>query len=250
MSIAAQIGLVSVLLVTPVPQQSAQDYLQLLVGQRLILRHYAGSPSSQVKERDLSGKRGGCDAAIEVATVAFEKSSVRFQLKNIGTPNIPNIQKQTSACTTGLPDEYTLRITDFGLDEPIGHAEASVGYVLQTPEAYLAAYGVMFNPPRSSESESPVDFPQPGLTAPKVLLAIFPYYSETNRKAHIEGMLTIQCVVGTDGLIHNPVVTEGLTAEINKLVLDAVTFWRLEPVRDGNRPVAARLPLKISFRVP
>jgi TonB family protein len=117
------------------------------------------------------------------------------------------------------------------------------------PEAYLAAYGVVWDLPPSSENESPVDFPHPGLKAPEVLLSVQPYYSDANRKAHIEGTVTIECVIGTDGLVHAVVIQKGLTEELDKLALNAMTLWRLQPVSDGSRAVAARVPVQIAFHL-
>lgn len=239
-----QIALATVLGVSLPPQDSTQGYLQHLIGQRLILRHYARSSNPEAKERDLSNRKGGCDEAVEVTTVASDNSSIRLQLRNIG---MPSIRKKSGGCET-TPDLYSFRITDFDLDQPRDQAERAIGYVLQTPEAYLAASGVTWNRPPSSENDSPVDFPHPGLTAPEVVLSVIPYYSEANRKAHIQGTVTVRCVIGTDGLIHAPVIAKGLTEATNKLALDALTFWRLEPVREGAHPVAARVPVDISFR--
>ena len=147
------------------------------------------------------------------------------------------------------PDLYSFKVSDFDPDQPREQAENAIGYVLQTPEAYLAAYGVVWDLPPSSENESVVDFPHAGLKAPEVLLSVDPYYSDANRKAHIEGTVTVECVIGTDGLVHAPVIQKGLTEELNKLALDAMTFWRLRPVSDGSRAVAARVPVQIAFHL-
>lgn len=246
MRILASICFFSVLGNTYTPPQSTQEYLQHLIGQRLVLRHYAGTSNPKAKEKDLVSKKGGCDAAVKVVGVAFGGSSLQLQLRNIGTPAIRHKNK---GCTVGLPDLYSFRVTDFDRDQPRDEAENAIGYLLQTPEAYLAAYGIAWNPPPPSENESAVDFPGPGLTAPEALLSVQPLYSEENRKAHIEGTVTIKCVIGTDGLFHDPVIEKGLTKELNQLALDAMTFWRLHPVSEGSRAVAARVPVQIAFRL-
>src|SRR5215831_5466703 len=180
---------------TSTPPQSTREYLQHLVGQRLVMRHYGGTADPKAKEKDLVSKKGGCDEAVEVLGVTLEGSSLRLQLRNIGTPSIGHKNK---GCTTELPDLYSFKVTDFDLDQPREEAENAIGYLLQTPEAYLANYGIAWNFPASSENESAVDFPHPGLTAPEVLLSVQPLYSDENRKAHIEGRVTIKCVIGTD----------------------------------------------------
>jgi TonB family protein len=79
------------------------------------------------------------------------------------------------------------------------------------------------------------------------VLSVIPDFSEA-AKAPMGGVVTIRCVVGTDGLLHDPVITKGFTEKINKRALDALAFWRLEPARNGARPVAAKIPIGFSFR--
>lgn len=216
-----------------------------MVGQRLILRHYAGISNPNAKEKDLISKKGGCDEAVEVVNIAFGNSSLQLRLRNIGSPTV---RHKNTACTIS-PDVYSFKVTDFDLAQPIDQAENAIEHLLQTPEAYLVAYGIPWDLPPSSENESPVEFPHPGLRPPEVLLSIQPYYSDENRKARIQGTVAIKCVIGTDGLIHAPVIEKGLTKELNQLALDAMAFWRLRPVSDGSRPVAAKVPVQIAFRI-
>ncbi len=226
------------------PPQSTREYFQHMVGQRLILRHFAGSSNPIVKGKDLSSTKRGCDEAVEVTAIAFEKSSILFQLRNIG---VPSIGKKSDACAKA--DMYSFRIIDFDINQPREQVESAIGQVLQTPEAYLAALGIQWDPPPFVENEAPVDPSRPGLTAAKVLLSVNPYYSHANREAHVQGSLTITCSVGTDGLIHDPVIKQGLTEELNKLALDALTFWRIQPARDGAHAVPIKAIQQFSFRL-
>jgi TonB family protein len=210
------------------------------------LRHYGGLANPSAKERDLNRKRGGCDQAVEVKAVTFTTSSIQLELRNIGTPIIRNKSK---GCEIS-PDEYSLRVTEFDQGQPREQAENAIRDVLQTPEEYLAAYGVTLNlPSATGTNQSPVEFPGPGLTAPKPVLMVQPNYSDANRNARLQGIVTVRCIIGTDGLVHAPVVGKGLTDELNKLALEALTFWRLEPVRLGTESVAAKIPLEFSFRM-
>lgn len=170
MKILASIWLITILGMTFSPQQSTREYLQRLVGQRLILRHYGGTSNPKAKEKDLIGKKGGCDEAVEVMNVTFKDSSIQLQLRNIGTPAV---RQKTTGCSI-LPDVYSFKVTDFDLDQPRDDAENAIGHLLQTPEAYLAAYGIAWDLPPSSENGAPVDFPKPGLRPPEVLLSVHP----------------------------------------------------------------------------
>jgi hypothetical protein len=225
---------------TAFPQQNSHDYLQHLVGQPLIFRHYGSSANPSEKERDLSRKRGGCDVAVEVTGVTFAVSSIQLQLRNIGAPSIGNKSKACSSFT----DEYSLRVTEFDQDQSSEQAENAIGYVLQTPEAYLAAYGITLNlPPPSETHQPPVDVLGPGLTPPRSVLSVQPRYWNTYRDDRPQGTVTVRCVIGTDGLAHDPVITKGLTDEANKRALDTLPFWRFEPVRRGTDSVAVKINL-------
>jgi TonB family protein len=232
MKFLAKIGFVIILGTTLTPAQNAREFLQHLVGQRFILRHYAGLSS------------GECDLAIEVTSIAFKKSSIRVQARNIGTPTTGN---KSGLCAN--VDEFTFQINGFDLDQSRDRAEKIVGSVLMTPEAYLAALGIPWNPPASSESESPVDISRPGLGTPRVLLFVNPYYPGASRLDRSEGTVTVSCVIGTDGRVHGPIVVKGVTKELNKLALDALTFYRSQPTRDGDRAVAVRTSFEFSFKL-
>jgi TonB family protein len=246
MKFSSHVGCLIVLGITAVPQQNTRDYLQHLVGRRLILRHHGGSANPSAKERDLSRKRGGCDEAVEVMAVTFAASSIQLELRNIGRPSIGNKGK---GCEMS-PDEYSLRLTEFDPDQPREQAENAIRDVLQTPEEYLTAYGVTLNLPSATETnQSPVEFPGPGLTAPKPVLTVQPNYSDANRNARLQGIVTVRCIIGTDGLIHTPVIGKGLTDELNNVALEALTFWRFEPVRLGTESVAAKTRVEFSFRM-
>jgi TonB family protein len=230
---------------TAFPQQNTREYLQHLVGRPLILRYYGDSVSPSAKEKDLSHKRGGCDEAVEVTGVTFAASSIRLQLRNIGGPSIGNNKSKTCHVS---PDEYSLSVTEFDQDQSREQAENAIGYVLQTPEAYLAAYGITLNLPAASEtSESPVEsFLGPGFTPPKAVLAVHPQPEAKGNVRH-KGAVTVSCVIGRDGLVHDPVIANGLTDDLNKSALDTLRFWRLEPARRGTDSVAAKIKLQFSF---
>src|ERR1700732_4732131 len=126
MKFSSHVGCLIVLGITEGPQQNTRDYLQHFVGRRLILRHYGGSANPSAKERDLKGKRGGCDEAVEVKAVTFTTSSIQLELRNIGRPSIGN---KSRGCEIS-PDEYSLRITEFDPDQPREQAENAIRDVL------------------------------------------------------------------------------------------------------------------------
>jgi len=70
-----------------------------------------------------------------------------------------------------------------------------------------------------------------------------------HRKAHIEGKVIVSYVIGTDGRLHDPKIEKGLSADLDKRALDALTFYRLQPAYDGDQPVAVRVPFQIAFQL-
>lgn len=237
----SRIALFTVVGTSLAPPQSTQEYLQHLVGQRLILRHYAGSSNPKVEEKGHRIKKRDCDQAVEVMTVAFEKAAVQLQLRNIGAPY------KSVECS--LKPSLSLEIADFDIDQPLERTKKTIEGVLQTPDSYLAALGIPWQLPHSSENEVPIESSRPGLTAVKPVLLVQPGYTEEDRKGRVKGMVTIKCVIGTDGLVHDAVVAQGLSAGLNKNALDALTLWRFQPARDVDHFVAVRISIEVSYKL-
>jgi TonB family protein len=231
-----RIGLFTVWLMILSPPQNTREFLQHLGGQHFILRHYTG----------LSGTtKGECDLAVEVIAIAFEKSSLRLRVRNIGTPTTSNAGK-TYTCSH--LDEFSFEINGFDIDQPPEQAEKIISSVLQTPEAYLAALGIPWNATPSIENKSSTTTADSGMKIGKAVLMVHPHYAEASRKAHTEGKVFITCVIGRDGRPHDPVIEKGLSTELDKLALDALSFYRFEPPYAGGHAVAVRVPFEISFR--
>jgi TonB family protein len=244
MQLISAISLITALGLSLTPFQTTREYVQGLVGRRLILRHVAGSAAPKVKEKELGDTKGTCDQAVELTAVNFDKSAIRLQLRNIGTPVVGG---RHTSCSRA--DVYSLEILDFDIDQPVGQAEKALGYVLQTPEAFLESLGVPWTPGPSSQNVTPMDITRPGLTLPRILLSVNPYYPATSRRDRTEGTVTVQCVMGTDGLVHDPVIIRGLSDDLNKLALEAVSFYRVQPARDGDHPVSVKGALQFSFKL-
>lgn len=108
----AAIRIVTLFAITSAGQQTTPDYLQHLVGQRLIWRHYAESANSKAREADLVSKKGGCDEAVEVMSIGVGNSSIRFTLRNIGAPFV---RKKNTGCSRQL-EVYSFTISEFAFE--------------------------------------------------------------------------------------------------------------------------------------
>jgi hypothetical protein len=55
--------------------------------------------------------------------------------------------------------------------------------------------------------------------------------------------------VGTDGRLRSPVLKTGLAEKHEALVKRALAAWRVDPARQGDRPVAARILLRTALMI-
>lgn len=86
----------------------------------------------------------------------------------------------------------------------------------------------------------------PGITRPRVTKQVTPHYSES-RGVKVEGSVTIELIVSSQGLPRNARVIKGIEREVDQSALDAVAQWRFDPARKDDKPVAVRIQLEIDF---
>jgi hypothetical protein len=82
-----------------------------------------------------------------------------------------------------------------------------------------------------------------------VLLSVEPVLRDPSRRIHQQGEVEFVAVVGTDGRLRNPVPKTGLEERHEALIKRALAAWRLEPARQGDRPVAARVLLRTALMI-
>lgn len=199
---------------------------------------------------------GDCDIAVRVRSVAFEKGDARFALETVGQPKVG---ERGVTCKRTEPT-IQLVLTGFSPGPPTPEVTARVDEVLLTPEAYLRAKGTAFDrgpgdPP--SEVASQLTDANDGerklarqvVAWPRVLLSVDPAQPASKERPHYERLVDFEAVVGTDGRLHRPQVKSSLDAANERAVLDALPYWRLEPARRADTPVAARVALRLVLRV-
>ncbi|HEX7289135.1 MAG TPA: energy transducer TonB [Candidatus Angelobacter sp.] len=219
------------------------DFLQSIVGQKLILRHVGDQPNVKLKRKQLPAVHGTCDVAVEVKRAAWKSGQALFFLEPIGTPMM---QGASGRCrTTGY--DINLEIMGFAQDESPESLSASLAEILQTPEQFLAAHGVVF-----SLLPGPDDEPVSNVTHPpaaRTLLSIAPEFSEEARRAKYQGSLVVRFVLGTDGRIHKPQVTRKLGMGLDEAALRVLPLWRFEQPRQLGKPVAVPMNVEIDFHL-
>ena len=88
-----------------------------------------------------------------------------------------------------------------------------------------------------------------GVTAPRVLYAPDPEYSEEARKAKYQGTVVLWLVVGPDGRAHDIRVQSSLGMGLDEKAIEAIRQWRFEPGRKAGIPVAVQVNVECNFRL-
>jgi periplasmic protein TonB len=85
---------------------------------------------------------------------------------------------------------------------------------------------------------------------PRPLVQLRPLYPPQARMRQIEGYVTVEFVVGTDGAVVDPVVTEAQPLEVfDQAALRAVARWRFSPGVRAGEAVAVRVRQRVEFRL-
>jgi TonB family protein len=87
------------------------------------------------------------------------------------------------------------------------------------------------------------------VSAPRAVYDPEPEYSEEARKAKYQGVLTLQVVVGADGLPRDVRIARSLGMGLDEKAVEAVRHWRFEPGRMDGRPVPVVVNVEVNFRL-
>ena len=199
---------------------------------------------------------GECDVAVRVRSVAFDKGTARFALDTLG---MPKVGERVSKCRRIEP-AIQLVLTGLPAGAPTPATSARIDELLQTPEDYLRANGTTFDlapgePPGEVASQLPdADTGERRLARavvswPRLLLSVEPTYRDPAKRVSYQGLIEVEAVVGTDGRLYRPRVRTPLGDTHESAVLKALPFWRFLPAGRADSAVAARIPLKLVFRV-
>ena len=87
------------------------------------------------------------------------------------------------------------------------------------------------------------------MSAPSVLSKVEPEYSEEARKAKYSGSVMLSIVVNTDGKAEDIKVVKSLGMGLDEKAVEAVRKWRFKPAMKDGTPVAAKVPIQVTFRL-
>jgi TonB family protein len=95
--------------------------------------------------------------------------------------------------------------------------------------------------------ESRVYKPGDGVSAPVVVKEAKPQYTPEAKKAKIQGVVTLECVVQPDGTVGDVRVTKALNPGLDQEAIKAVKQWRFKPGHKDGKAVPVRVTLEMTF---
>jgi hypothetical protein len=202
------------------------------------------------------GPTGSCDVAVRIRSVALDKGTVRFALETVGLPKVGERRATCKRLEPGLQ----LSFTGVPAGSVTSDVTAAIDKVLLTPDAYLRAKGVAFDrAPAQAPSEMASQLPDANdgerrlaravVAWPQPLLSVEGTYRDPSGRVRFERLVQAEGVVGTDGRLYQPHVKGSPDRRHEEALMTALRFWRFEPARKADGPLAARVPLELVFRV-
>jgi TonB family protein len=88
-----------------------------------------------------------------------------------------------------------------------------------------------------------------GVSAPKVVVAPDPGYSEEARQDKYQGVCVLELVVGPDGRPYDIKVTKALGKGLDEKAVEAVQQWRFRPAVKDGQPVSVAIDVEVQFRL-
>ena len=76
-----------------------------------------------------------------------------------------------------------------------------------------------------------------------------PLYTEIARRARIHGMVILQAIINTEGLVTDVKVLKPLSMGLSEEAVKAVKQWRYKPSTKNGRPVNVQLSVTVNFQL-
>ena len=102
--------------------------------------------------------------------------------------------------------------------------------------------------PPSVEPDGPI-IVAGDVVPPEKIDAPQPVYTETARKARIQGVVIVQAIIDKSGVVTNVKVLKGLPMGLEQSAVDAVKRWKFRPATLNGKPVAVYYNLTVNFRI-
>jgi periplasmic protein TonB len=93
-------------------------------------------------------------------------------------------------------------------------------------------------------------FPSPRNTPPSAIFRAEPEYTQEALDAKLAGTVTLQTMIGEDGVPAAITVTRSLGKGLDEKAVECLQKWRFKPATRDGQPVAVRATVEINFRLP
>lgn len=104
--------------------------------------------------------------------------------------------------------------------------------------------------PPPPEPEGPLRFVVGGkITEPEKLSGPNPIYPEAARRARIQGVVVLECIIGKTGDVQSVKVLRGLPLGLTESAVDAVNKWKFKASTLNNKPVEVLYILTVRFNL-
>jgi protein TonB len=104
--------------------------------------------------------------------------------------------------------------------------------------------------PPPPEPEGPIRFVVGGkITEPEKLSGPNPLYPEAARRARIQGVVVLECIIGKEGTVKDVKVLRGLPLGLTESAVDAVNKWRFKASTLNDKPVEVLYILTVRFNL-
>ena len=88
-----------------------------------------------------------------------------------------------------------------------------------------------------------------GVTAPEVLFAPAPEFSEEARRAKVSGNVLVYLQVDEQGCPTHIRVLQGIGMGLDEKAIEAVRQYRFTPAKENGRPVAVEMNVEVTFNI-
>jgi protein TonB len=84
---------------------------------------------------------------------------------------------------------------------------------------------------------------------PSVIKEVRPNYTEKAKQAHIEGTVLLDCVVASNGIPRDIMVTRSLDAVLglDQAAIEALEQWRFNPGTKDGKAVDVQVDIEMTF---
>ena len=113
----------------------------------------------------------------------------------------------------------------------------------------VCALGLAVATTVGAQNAPPVYTTGNGVSAPVLVTEVKPEYTQEAKDARIQGIVRLECVVGSNGGVGDVKVTQSLDTVLglDQQAVNALKAWRFKPGEKDGKPVAVRVVVEMAF---